>query len=479
MAVIPLDDRTIRSLRPPASGRFEVRDSKVRGLVLRVTPAGVKTFSVVYRTKVGQVARRYLLGTFKAEDTRGAGITLASARREAEAILREVAGGGDPQGALVHARRAAAESAAAPGPLDVSALVRKCLERLPLRPKTVREWRRLADVEIVPALGARPAAELTRAEIREWARVIAERPAPYTSNRAFEVLRRVYSWGVEQDLLTGTPFIKLPKPATEERSERVLTTDELRAVLLALDVVRQKRPIPEAESGAKRPKKARKTLAGWPAYCDAVELLILTGVRRDMVVGMRRQEIEDLDGTDPRWLVPGGFAGRSKSGKAHLVPLSGAALDVVWRRLAAVKGECLFPVARRGKLQLLTGAGRPDVPMTWSSRFVDALQAEALRILQSEDREAGGDGSVPFPRWTIHGLRHTVATHMREDLKTPREVVSLILGHTQGGPTATRIYDRAELLPERRSALGAWASWVRSLKRRESARRASVVTFAR
>jgi integrase len=71
---------------------------------------------------------------------------------------------------------------------------------------------------------------------------------------------------------------------------------------------------------------------------------------------------------------------------------------------------------------------------------------------------------APMPRWTIHGIRHTVATHMREDLKIQREVVSLVLGHTLAGPTATRIYDRSEMLPERRAALTAWADWLRALQ---------------
>ena len=66
-------------------------------------------------------------------------------------------------------------------------------------------------------------------------------------------------------------------------------------------------------------------------------------------------------------------------------------------------------------------------------------------------------------RWRIHDLRHAVATHLREDLKVSSDVVSLILGHTPPGPRVTRIYDRSELLSERRAALVGWASWVTRL----------------
>jgi len=67
-------------------------------------------------------------------------------------------------------------------------------------------------------------------------------------------------------------------------------------------------------------------------------------------------------------------------------------------------------------------------------------------------------------RWKLHGLRHTIATHMREDLRVDRNVVALILGHSQlGGGGATHVYDRAEMLPERQAALVAWGAWVESM----------------
>jgi hypothetical protein len=52
---------------------------------------------------------------------------------------------------------------------------------------------------------------------------------------------------------------------------------------------------------------------------------------------------------------------------------------------------------------------------------------------------------------------------MREDLGVAPDVVSLVLGHTLLGPRASRIYDRAERLGERRAALLAWTAWLRAL----------------
>jgi integrase len=105
--------------------------------------------------------------------------------------------------------------------------------------------------------------------------------------------------------------------------------------------------------------------------------------------------------------------------------------------------------------------------LTWSSRAVQAIR-------KATEEKLGGR----MPEWRIHDLRHTVATHLREDLKVSSDIVSLILGHTPPGPRVTRIYDRSELLPERRAALVAWASWVVRADRKEAvvlplARRAS------
>ena len=266
--------------------------------------------------------------------------------------------------------------------------------------------------------------------------------APYTANRAFELLRRIYSWAVGRDLIPGTPFAGLEKPAEEASSERVLSRPELRALLRALE---------------RCPRESPFYGAMWNVYADAARLLLLTLVRRSAVLGMRRAELQDMDGADPRWVVPGGAEGRSKSGRAHVVPLSTQAVAVLRRRLEAVTTEHLFPVGRYK-------AGE-DRSATWPSGFVEDLRAETLRQFQSESGE-----KAVMARWRVHDLRHSAATHLREDLGASSEVVSLLLGHTPPGPRVSRIYNRAELLPERRAALVAWAAWLDRIVADESKR---------
>ncbi len=411
--------------------RKDLYDSKVTGLILRVTPSGARTWAVEYRANGRK--RRYTLGPYKSEGIRGKAYTLAAARDEAETVLAKVRLGADPHvtrlDARVEARRRAQEERrlrSEGGPLTVERLVKRCLDALPLRPKTDREWRRLAKKEINPRLGTRLAVELSKGEVREWSRAILRR-SHYTANRAFEVLRRAYTWGLGEDLVVTTPFLGLSKPGTEHESERVLSIEEISAVWRALDVLDAEVDTPQEgvteRITARRARERR-------AYVDAVRLLFLTGVRRAMVTGANRAEFDDLDGATPLWTIPGGFSGRSKSGRAHVVPLSRSAASIVKRRLAVVPADALFPVGRRGPVT----NGDPDAPMTWSSRFISELRTKTNELHGAE-----------MARWTIHGLRHTIATHLRADLGVSSEVVSLILGHTPPGPRVTRIYNRADL----------------------------------
>lgn len=441
--------------------RKDLHDTKVTGLILRVTASGAKTWALWYRANGRK--RRYTLGPYKTEGVRGKAFTLAGARDEAEKLLARVRLGGDPQEIRLGERRAAQRRAQDEkklrlegGPLTVERLVTRCLDALPLRPKTSREWRRLARKEINSRLGTRLAVELSKAEVREWARAIVRR-SHYTANRAFEVLRRAYTWGLGEDLVATTPFLGLAKPGTEHESQRVLSIEEVSAVWQALDALesdagRPQKGVPE-KTTERRGREKR-------AYVDAVRLLFLTGVRRDMVTGARRTEFDRLDGDTPLWTIPGGFSGRSKSGHAHVVPLSPAAARIVQGRLAIVPGDALFPVCRRGRMT----KGDADAAMTWSSGFISELRARANEIHESE-----------MARWTIHGLRHTMATHLRADLGVSTEVVSLILGHTPPGPRVTRIYNRADLLPERASALAAWARWIEKVSSGTSRRPTRVV----
>jgi hypothetical protein len=68
--------------------REEYRDTDAKGLILRVTPGGIKTWALIYSH--GRKKRRLTLGEFPA-------ISLAKARELALEALARIAQGHDPQ----------------------------------------------------------------------------------------------------------------------------------------------------------------------------------------------------------------------------------------------------------------------------------------------------------------------------------------------------------------------------------------------
>ena len=55
-----LTDRYLQSLKPPATGRLDIVDTEARGLVMRVTANGVKSWAIRYSPKgIGQRRASY------------------------------------------------------------------------------------------------------------------------------------------------------------------------------------------------------------------------------------------------------------------------------------------------------------------------------------------------------------------------------------------------------------------------------------
>ena len=105
-----LSDLTIAKLKPPATGRLEVADEIVPGLVLRITPHGVRSFSVVFKvpgeggyTKTGRpkvgCQHRMTLG-------RHPFVGVKEAREKARALLEIVSEVRDPRPERIEAHRA-------------------------------------------------------------------------------------------------------------------------------------------------------------------------------------------------------------------------------------------------------------------------------------------------------------------------------------------------------------------------------------
>jgi integrase len=381
MPTTKITKRTVDGAKAdPARDTF-IWDGDIPGFGLKVTKGGARVYLLQYRMGGrGTPTRRYTIGRH------GAPWTPEEARTEAVRLLGLVRDGVDPM-----AQKRA--SATPPRMTTVADVIAEFLERHASKNRSVNEIRRSLQRDVVPAWGGRQITDITRRDIIALLDDIADR-APVQANRVFSMLRKLFNWCVDRDILAASPCVRVKPPGQETNRDRTLSDDELKRVWRAAD------------------------LLGWP-FGPATKLLILTAQRRDEVALVRWNEI-DLKGA--LWTIP---AEKSKNGQAHEVPLSPAALDI------------LNSLPRTGELVFTTTGTTP----------ISGFSKAKIRL----------DKLSEVTDWRLHDLRRTATTGMAKMGIAPH-VVDRILNHTAGtirGVAA--VYNRHAYLDERRTALEDWA----------------------
>jgi integrase len=427
-----LTDLVVRQASVPATGRVDLWDAKVGGLVLRVTATGSRSWFVFYRFH--GINRRLTLGDYRAEDAVGHGLTLGEARKAARAALRDVDDGRDPQAEKVAAKRAQAAAARREGTTFAALAERWLCSKAAgeWRPKTRSEFGRIVERELVPVLGDLAPEDVTKKQIRTLYDRIALR-SETMAKHTLAVLRLLYLWAADEDHVDAVPVF--PRRGTQSaKRTRVLEEDELRAVCHALDA-----------GIGKSPKAGRVE-----AMAEAFRLMLLTGQRRGEVLSMRWADITEERGGAVWWTIP---AERHKGGRDHRVPLTVPAVEAL-KRLHTITGaeEYLFP------------APKADAKLPW----IGNPQKAAARLWAA----VGLRGSAH-----VHDLRRTAATYMVR-LGVPRLVVGKVLGHADTDVTGR--YDKHAYDREKHSALVKWAEELqRIVESKDETAPAKVLPWAR
>ncbi len=274
-----LNDRLLKALQPPASGRLEMTDDKATGLKFRLTDKGRATWSV--QVNVHGEKRRFTIGEYPA-------IGLAEARKKAGRLRVEALAGRDP----IRERRAKAD--AEKGQQNVGQVL-DLYARLHLSQlRTSRERERQLRAALAGHL-LKPIAKLQRADIQAAVDAKAATGRLGAANRIRSALVAFCRWAWERGHLPDHIGAGTKRATKEKPRERVLSLAEVRAIWQATYEL---------------PK-----LWGPP-----LRILILTAQRRGDVTGVHWPEI-DLDGR--RWSIPGE---RTKNGKPHIVHLSDPAV---------------------------------------------------------------------------------------------------------------------------------------------------------
>jgi integrase len=392
-----LTDRMVRTLLA-TDGRKEVGDAGCRGLSIRCTAAGVKTWSYAY--KLNGKMRRITLGEYPS-------MGLGEARTQADGLRKQRSLGKDPR-ALQDAERAAQ----AQKTFTFAELCDLYIEHVKASGKI--SWKTDEGYLKRPKakFGKRPAVSITKRELVDFFQAIAL-TSKSSANRTQSTVRTMWGWAADRDHIPMNFLAGIKKVGGKEaEKDRVLTADELRAFLAALDDI-------EVEAT----ETVRMALKG----------ILLTAQRPGEVAGMMLSELHDLDGTAPHWIIP---RLRTKNKKTeHTVPLSPAAVRLILEALEASKEYA---------------KGKNDRPV-FASRF-EGVTTLARHSLSQAVRRIVDDkkNKTKLAKFTPHDLRRTAAT-LAQSLRVPRDYVKALLNHRDDDVTA--IYARWHMFDEKREAM--------------------------
>ena len=334
-------------------------DRDLAGFGVRVYPSGKKVF--VVQTRAFGRSKRVTLGTHGA-------LAAERARKDAAAIIARIKKGQPP-----------VEPEPTPDPTvtDLAERYQREYVEMHCKPATVSHYRLMLRKHIVPALGERLVAEVEHKDILAFHNGLHHMPT--VANRAADILVKMFNladaWGWRP---SGTHPCRGVSRFKVEKHERFLTREELHRLGQALRAAPSER------------------LASRHAAA-AIRLLVLTGCRRNEILGLRW---DDLNFDTGEMRLPD-----SKTG-ARMVPLTAAAAKVL-----------------------------KDLPRTPDNPWVFPGKKKGTRLVNLNDswervrRRSGLDGV------RLHDLRHTFASRALA-LGEGLPMIGDLLGHRMVSTTA-------------------------------------------
>ncbi|MDB5414104.1 MAG: integrase [Rubritepida sp.] len=419
-----LTDRFILAFAPAEGAKDRLTfDTEVKGLGLRATSSGTKTFIVQWTDKATARKVREPIGVWGA-------ITLEQAREAARIRLGRVAAGFNPK--AERTARAAEEAKqreeVAQAKIDAAFTLEALIDdwaRLHLssrRPRYSAEAQRALRLTFKAQLGRSAATLRHDAVIAALDNLVGEGKAA-TARLTMAYGRSCYGWAVKRRRLVLNPFAGLPAIEGSSTSrDRVLSDEEIGQAWRAAVKV----PAPHG---------------------PLVRFLLLTLARRDEGARMTWGEIAaDLS----TWTQPGE---RTKNGKPHVVHLADPAKAILRELLGVPERKPLPALPPASQLIFGLARNRPITAFSWIKREMEAAIAAELEMRPTRaDRTASA-----LAAWVLHDFRRSGVTWLA-GAGFPPHVADRLLNHVGGTISGVAaVYQRGEFLAERKAALDAWA----------------------
>ncbi|QWV98805.1 integrase arm-type DNA-binding domain-containing protein [Geomonas nitrogeniifigens] len=412
MKVTTFTDTMIRKLKPTEKKYLRAEGN---GFSVRVMPSGLKTWLYVYT--FDSKRREMNLGSYP-------DVSLETARGRFEEARKKVKNGINP---VAEMEEAAEERRKAPTVADLCA---EYIERHAKKFK--RSWatdERILNHDIIPAWGKRKAADIKKRDVVLILEKIVDRGAPSMANNTFAVIRKMFAWAVEKDILTTTPCFGVKMPAPKVSRERVLSESEIRTFWQSLD-----------SCGMSVNSR------------NALRLILLTAQRPGEVIRMHTSEING-----EWWTIP---AERSKNKKSHRVHLSHLAREILGDAVESAAGGASDKEGYQGFVfpSRLGGGAKSIAPMALvkavgKNLAWPVIDAKGEPLLDAEGKPVTVN-RIGIDHFTPHDLRRTAATCMAESGEMD-EVIDAVLNHAKQG--IIRVYNQFKYDNQKKAALDAWA----------------------
>ena len=393
-----LNDRLLRSLKTPDTGRLEISDTKRKGLRVRLSNTGSAVFMYEKRIKGGP-KRKHTLGNWPS-------YTLSQARADALILEVEAAQGIDriknsEEKKISDQNKQKSEASAAANLLSVQAVI-DIYDKLHLSSlRTGRERRRQLEQSLVAHLHS-PIQDLTRQQIQTAIDKKAHEGKRVSANRIRAALLAFTNWAYGRSYLTESIGLGVPKAIKETARDRVLSLEEIHSIW-----------------------RASFTMGN--LWGPILRLLILTGQRRSEIAKLKWDEIN----LNKMQIIKVGS--KTKNKKAHTTHLSAPAL------------QTLLSIKKTENDLVFTTTG--TTPVSGISKMKKQLDV----ILGDE-----------FKPWRLSDFRTAMATALAENGEAETIVDRILNHSASGSaPSAVaRVYNQAENLTQRAAALETWGQMV-------------------
>lgn len=384
-----LTKRFVEAVEPLSKGHV-VWDDELPGFGLRVYPSGKRSYLIQYRAK-GR-SRRYTIGIH--------GIwTPETARREAKALLGQIAQGEDPAAERENERRAVTVREFCEQYIaDMEAGLVLGKGGRPKKATTVATDVGRIRRHIIPLLGTRRVKDITKPDMNNLmkdiiagkTRVVMKtkklrgksivRGGRGTAIRTMGLLGGIFSYAIEAGIIDQNPTHGLKKPRYKVRDRR-LSEAEYRILGKILKDVRDD--------------------PHFSIHADILRLIAMTGCRRGEIIGLRWSEV-DIEGSCIRL--------RDSKEGASVRPVGLPVVDYLEAARLERDGTYVFP-----------GQGEDNAvgnfPKSWKKLFADTSLWDV----------------------TPHVLRHSFAS-IANDLGFTEITIAALIGHAKGSVTSRYVH---------------------------------------